>query len=263
MGYTSFSNLPLSAYNELSSKVEDRVYFINDEGTIRLNEVTYGAGGAGENNPAYIELENKTASTPATFEVDFSGKQIQKYAFEDAASGSIAFTVKNSGAAGDGYAPTVELQIPVSGEISTITFPEGAQVVDMPASLTGELSKSRTTEGVEIGITYHDLVFRNEKDRGGNWQTYVSHGYTWKEYSQEPKEFDDFWIEAREDDSTISCDNFNASYKLSSSFDKITWTPLTGSTIATGVNAGTKIYFIGNTTTLGSEEGWYRLASIF
>lgn len=202
------------------------------------------AQGGEEVNPAYIELEDKTASAPATFEVDFSGKQIQKYPFEDAASGSIAFTVKNSGAAGDGYAPTVELQVPVSGEISTITLPEGAQVVDMPASLTGELSNDR----IKKGITYHDLVFRNEKNFAGHWQTYISHGYSF----QELEEYDYFWLEAREDDSTVSCDNFNASYNLSSSFDKLTWTALTGSTIATGVSAGTKIYFIGNTTTLGT-----------
>ena len=59
MGYTSFSNLPLSAYNELSSKVEDRVYFINDEGTIRLNEVTYGAGG-GSGDKIYVEPDYLT-----------------------------------------------------------------------------------------------------------------------------------------------------------------------------------------------------------
>lgn len=59
MGYTSFSNLPLSAYNELSSKVEDRVYFINDEGTIRLNEVTYGAGGSG-GDKIYVEPDYLT-----------------------------------------------------------------------------------------------------------------------------------------------------------------------------------------------------------
>lgn len=208
--------------------------------------------GGEEVNPAYVELEDKTVSTPATFEVDFNGKQIQKYSLEDAASGSIAFTVKNSGASGDGYAPTVELQIPVSGEISTITLPEGAQVVDMPASLTGELSNDR----IKKGITYHDLVFRNEKNFAGHWQTYVSHGYSF----QELQEYDYFWLEAREDDSTVSCDNFNASYNLSSSFDKLTWTALTGSTIVTGVSAGTKIYFIGNTTTLGSTSlgaGWY------
>lgn len=249
----SFNSLTKAQYDALSAITPDRIYFLTDTGKLKLNGVDYGAGGAGGGNPAYVELEDKTASAPATFEVDFSGKQIQKYPFEDAASGSISFSLKNSGASGDGYAPTVEIQIPLSGEVSTITLPEGAQVVDMPASLPGELSQSRITDGVKMGITYHDLVFRNEKDRVGNWQTYISHGYSWKEYSEEPKEFDDFWIEAREDDSTISCDNFDAKYKLSSSFDKITWTPLTGSTIATGVSSGAKLYFIGDTTALGSS----------
>lgn len=247
----SFNSLTKAQYDALSAITTDRIYFLTDTGELKLNGVDYGAGGAGGGNPAYVELEDKTASTPATFEVDFSGKQIQKYPFEDAASGSIAFTVKNSGASGDGYAPTIELQIPVSGEISTITLPEGAQVVDMPASLTGELTNDR----IKKGITYHDLVFRNEKNFAGHWQTYVSHGYSF----QELEEYDYFWLEAREDDSTVSCDNFSADYNLSSSFDKLTWTALTGSTIATGVSAGTKIYFIGNTTTLGSKNwtlGW-------
>lgn len=63
MGYASFSNLPLSAYNELSSKVEDRVYFINDEGTIRLNEVTYGAGGDGSDSTDYLTLRAEQANS--------------------------------------------------------------------------------------------------------------------------------------------------------------------------------------------------------
>lgn len=68
------------------------------------------------------------------------------------------------------------------------------------------------------------------------------------------EELDYFYIEALEDDSTISCENFNASYNLSSSLDGVTWTALTGSTVATGVNSGTKIYLAGNTTTLGSQS---------
>lgn len=71
----------------------------------------------------------------------------------------------------------------------------------------------------------------------------------------QPSLLDYFYIEALEDDSTLSFDNWDASYNLSSSFDKLTWTAMADSTIATGVNTGTKVYVIGNTTTLGSGGG--------
>ena len=69
----------------------------------------------------------------------------------------------------------------------------------------------------------------------------------------EPVLLDYFYVEALEDGSTISCSNLQSSHNLSASLDQKTWTPLTTSTVATGVEAGKKIYLAGNTDNLG---GW-------
>ena len=63
---------------------------------------------------------------------------------------------------------------------------------------------------------------------------------------------DYFYIEPLQDDATVVANGFSSSYRLSSSLDKKTWTALTGSTVATGVQAGAKVYLRGDTSTLGS-----------
>ena len=242
------SNFATETYvdEQISGKLDAPSGGISGQVLTKTNDgVEWATGGGVAINPAYIEVEEKTALAPAKFIVDFSGKQIQKYEINDAAGGAIEIEIINSGKA-DGYASTVELQVPLSSDVDSITLSPNVQVIDIPDSLTGDLQDDRIAKS----ILYHDFVFRNEKNFIGKWQTYMNHSYVFKEYQN----YDYFWIEAREDDSTITCDNFNASYNLSSSFDKVTWTALTGSTVATGVNAGMKIYIIGNTTTLGSTS---------
>ena len=187
--------------------------------------------------------------------MDFkNGKKIQKYGLGSAASGTIEISIAGMDGIPSGVAPTVELQIPVFEEVSTVSLPASLHVISMPQSLAGG------EEGRDyLRYAYHDIVFRAERDCSNEWKTYVNYAYDFTEDKRIEDTREYFYIEAMEDGSTFSCDGFNASYKLSSSFDRVNWTALTGSTVATGVSAGTKMYLIGDTTDLGSlsyTAGW-------
>ena len=209
----------------------------------------------GGDDPKNVPIEEKTSAASNSYVVDFkNGKKIQKYDLGSAASGTIEISIAGMDGIPSGVAPTVELQIPVFEEVSTVSLPASLHVISMPQSLAGG------EEGrYYLRYAYHDIVFRAEKDCNGEWRTYANYAYDFTEDKpiEDTREY--FYIEAMEDDSTFSCDGFNASYKLSSSFDRVNWTALTGSTVATGVSAGTKMYLIGVTTSLGSlsyTAGW-------
>ena len=203
----------------------------------------------------FVSVEEKTLGESGAYEVDFvNGKKIQKYSVTDFARGTAEITLASLDGAPADSAPTVELQLPVLDEVGTLSLPSSLNVISMPESLEGG-----EEQRYKIRCKYHDIVFRAERDCNGEWRTYANYAYDFTEDKpiEDTREY--FYIEAMEDDSTFSCDGFNASYKLSSSFDRVNWTALTGSTVATGVSAGTKMYLIGATTDLGSlsdTAGW-------
>ena len=89
--------------------------------------------------------------------------------------------------------------------------------------------------------------------KAGSWESVGGNGGGGGEPAPGGESSQDyFYVEALENGSTIACENFSSSYGLSSSMDKVTWTTLTGNTVATGVQAGTKVYLRGNTSTLES-----------
>ena len=209
----------------------------------------------GGDDPKNVPIEEKTSAASNSYVVDFkNGKKIQKYDLGSAASGTIEISIAGMDGIPSGVAPTVELQIPVFEEVSTVSLPASLHVISMPQSLSG----AEEGRGY-LRYAYHDIVFRAEKDCNGEWRTYVNYAYDFTEDKPVEDTREYFYIEAMEDNSTFSCDGFKASYKLSSSFDRVNWTALTGSTVATGVSAGTKMYLIGDTTDLGSlsyTAGW-------
>ena len=182
--------------------------------------------------------------------MDFvNGKKIQKYPVTDSARGTAKITLASLDGAPADSAPTVELQLPVLDEVGTLSLPSSLNVISMPKSLEGgEEQRDR------IRCKYHDIVFRAEKDCNGEWRTYANYAYSFDESREVEDTRDYFWIKPLEDGSTISCDGFNASYGISSSFDRVNWTALTGATVASDVAAGTKVYLIGDTPTLGSDS---------
>ena len=197
----------------------------------------------------FVSVEEKALGESGAYEVDFvNGKKIQKYSVTDFARGTAKITLASLDGAPADSAPTVELQLPVLDEVGTLSLPSSLSVISMPKSLEGgEEQRDR------IRCKYHDIVFRAEKDCNGEWRTYVNYAYSFDESREVEDTRDYFWIKPLEDGSTISCSNFNASYGISSSFDRVNWTALTGATVASDVAAGTKVYLIGNTPTLGSE----------
>ena len=198
----------------------------------------------------FVSVEEKALGESGAYEVDFvNGKKIQKYPVTDSARGTAKITLASLVGAPADSAPTVELQLPVLDEVETLSLPSSLSVISMPKSLEGgEEQRDR------IRCKYHDIVFRAEKDCNGEWRTYVNYAYSFDEGREVEDTRDYFWIKPLEDGSTISCSNFNASYGISSSFDRVNWTALTGATVASDVAAGTKVYLIGDTSTLGSTS---------
>ena len=198
----------------------------------------------------FVSVEEKALGESGAYEVDFvNGKKIQKYPVTDSARGTAKITLASLVGAPADSAPTVELQLPVLDEVETLSLPSSLNVISMPKSLEGgEEQRDR------IRCKYHDIVFRAEKDCNGEWRTYVNYAYSFDEGREIEDTRDYFWIKPLEDGSTISCSNFNASYGISSSFDRVNWTALTGATVASDVAAGTKVYLIGDTSTLGSTS---------
>ena len=198
----------------------------------------------------FVSVEEKTLGASGAYEVDFvNGKKIQKYPVTDSARGTAKITLAGLDGAPADSAPTVELQLPVLDDVGTLSLPSSLNVISMPKSLEGGEEQRN-----KIRWKYHDIVFRAEKDCNGEWRTYANYAYSFDESREGEDTRDYFWIKPLEDGSTISCNKFNASYSISSSFDRVNWTALTGATIASGVAAGTKVYLIGNTSTLGSGQ---------
>ena len=199
----------------------------------------------------FVSVEEKALGESGAYEVDFvNGKKILKYPVTDSARGTAKITLASLDGAPADSAPTVELQLPVLDEVETLSLPSSLNVISMPKSLEGgEEQRDR------IRCKYHDIVFRAEKDCNGEWRTYANYAYSFDEGREVEDTRDYFWIKPLEDGSTISCSNFNASYGISSSFDRVNWTALTGATVASDVAAGTKVYLIGDTSTLGTDSG--------
>ena len=208
------------------------------------------AWGEAAQDTKFVSVEEKALGESGAYEVDFvNGKKIQKYLVTDFARGTAKITLASLVGAPADSAPTVELQLPVLDEVGTLSLPSSLNVISMPKSLEGgEEQRDR------IRCKYHDIVFRAEKDCNGEWRTYANYAYSFDESCDVEDTRDYFWIKPLEDGSTISCGGFKASYSISSSFGRANWTALTGATVASGVAAGTKVYLIGDTSTLGSTS---------
>ena len=206
--------------------------------------------GEAAQDPKFVSVEEKALGESGAYEVDFvNGKKIQKYSVTDFARGTAKITLASLDGAPADSAPTVELQLPVLEEVGTLSLPSSLSVISMPNSLEGG-----EEQRYKIRCKYHDIVFRAEKDCNGEWRTYANYAYSFDESRAVEDTRDYFWIKPLEDGSTISCSNFSASYSISSSFDRVNWTALTGATVASDVAAGTKVYLIGDTPTLGSDS---------
>lgn len=197
---------------------------------------------SGELNPVNVPTENKTTLS-GTFIADFKGKTIQKYDLASAVSGSLEIGVSGLPNKSDydrlgNVSPTVELQIPVIGNVSTISLPSGFNVVDMPTEL----------EYVSGLCTYHDIVLRCEKDFAGRNKIYVNYSYKFNEYEDLT---DYLCFTANEDDSSVTFGDADGRsdvpYELpyiEISYDKKSWQPYTFQTTVP-LNANEKVYFRG------------------
>ena len=61
--------------------VQDRIYFLSDEGKLKLNGDEYNAHGG---DPKKLEIEMKSREAEFPFIVDFTGFKVQKYTMDSA-----------------------------------------------------------------------------------------------------------------------------------------------------------------------------------
>lgn len=141
-----FSGL-LSSINEISRE-------------IGVDEIPEGDGFVPIIQKALVYSETKTYD--GSYQVDFSGKQIQRYT--QAAGGSLTISFTGLEGMNPDVVPTVELQIPITSDVSTISLPASVQVIDMPFSLEGG-----------TGII-HDIVFRAQ-NIGSSWKVFANYSY--------------------------------------------------------------------------------------
>ena len=110
-------------------------------------------------------------------------------------------------------------------------------------------------EGHGFGVyRYHDVTVRAERRKDGTPFVCLDRPYSFDESVSMEDTRDYFYIEPMEDGATVTCENFDQSYGLSSSLDRVTWTALTGGTVATGLSAEQKVHLIGDTDTLGNKN---------
>ena len=171
---TTVSQLTNDSGYQTASDVETAISGKQDEITAN-NKLDFAMlSGVPEDNPALVPIELKTATSDCVYEVDFTGKAIQKYDLASATAGSNSIEIQFTNLANvpSGVAPTTELQIPVTeDDVSTITLPVGTQVVEMPDTLAYTSGK----------IAYHDIVFRAEKDVNDDMVVYCNYAYKFEE----------------------------------------------------------------------------------
>ena len=180
-----------------------------------------------------IKVDDKVAS--GAFVVDFAGAQIQKYDVDSAVSGSLTIQYDNLDIP-EGTAPTVELQVPVTGDVSTVNLPADTQVIEMPDTLTG---------GV---YTYHDIVFRAQKDFNDAVKVYANYAYKFNE------EINYLRFTANENNSAVALvAEGNSSLVpinlIEYSTDKENWQTYTLGNIITLQNVGDTVYIRGENPT--------------
>ena len=171
---TTVSQLTNDSGYQTASDVETAISGKQDEITAN-NKLDFAMlSGVPEDNPALVPIELKTVASDCVYEVDFTGKAIQKYDLASATGGSNSIEIQFTNLANvpNGVAPTTELQIPVTeDDVSTITLPVGTQVVEMPDTLAYTSGK----------IAYHDIVFRAEKDVNDDMVVYCNYAYKFEE----------------------------------------------------------------------------------
>lgn len=125
-------------------------------------------------NLSFIPIEIKSKGEATSFVVDFTGKAIQKYNIASSISGTLAIDFTNTDEFPENTVPTIELQVPITGNVSTITLPANVQPIDIPDSI----------EYVSA-YTYCDFVFRIENDFNDEPVIYANFAYQFIEKENE------------------------------------------------------------------------------
>ena len=245
-GKADKSEIPLSTSqltNDSRFITEDALSGKQDKITSE-NKLAYDliSGAPAESNPVNVTFEKKNTLSAGVFTADFNGKQIQKYGIDYAARDKIEIQLENAETIPSGTAPTIELQVPSFGAESII-FPSSVQLID-------ELPE--TIENITGKLTYHDIVFRAEKDEKDAVKVYANYAYKFSE-----DEVDYLYIEAVDDGDIIKLTTQYGSPTIPTlyySYDKVNWNSVLLDADINLLNAGDKVYFKGDNTIINTPE---------
>ena len=245
-GKADKSEIPLSTSqltNDSGFITEDALSGKQDKITSE-NKLAYDliSGAPTEPNPVNVTFEKKNTLSAGVFTADFNGKQIQKYGIDYAARDKIEIQLENAETIPSGTAPTIELQVPSFGA-ETIIFPSSVQLID-------ELPE--TIENVTGKLTYHDIVFRAEKDEKDAVKVYANYAYKFSE-----DEVDYLYIEAVDDGDIIKLTTQYGSPIIPTlyySYDKVNWNSVLLDADINLLNAGDKVYFKGDNAIINTPE---------
>lgn len=194
-----------------------------------------------------------TYNNNKNYYLSFNHTPIQKYDTNSLAGGEITVILQNEDLgtfqeeAGNNLVDTVELQIPLSSAVTSIsydlTFAKNIEIIDMPDTLD--------CDGGNEAVTYHDIVFRTERDFNGDRTVYVNHAYKFYEY------FDYFYVKMHYNDDAIALNangNNPPEAEFEYSIDRKTWQSYTPGTV---INGGKTVYFRGVGNDALAQPSWY------
>ena len=161
--------------------MQDRIYFLSDEGTLRLNGDDYGASGAGSNE---IPVEIKTRSEGEPFVLDFTGGRIQKYTMDSAPSMNdpyLFFSIVDSDLSG--VTQTIEVHVPIGSKEDDYNGEELPYMFPSSCILSQDKFKldygSYDDDNMLDIKHYNVFIAKATRDENGNWKHYVNldHSY--------------------------------------------------------------------------------------
>lgn len=254
--------------------MQDRIYFLSDEGTLKLNGDDYGASGVGSNE---IPVEIKTRSEGEPFVLDFTGGRIQKYTMDSAPSMNdpyLPFSIVDSDLSG--VTQTIEVHVPIG------SLEDDYGNADIPYMFPSSCILSQDKFDFNYGLYddnnmldikyYNVFIAKATRDENGDWKHYVNLDHSYPDAKHIEVDYLSFtphgnnqvklqFLQHRYKDELPWIFGNDRNFDLSYSFDKANWTAYNYST-ASGeevaetitLNPGEIVYFRGNNDSFYAYE---------
>lgn len=254
--------------------MQDRIYFLADEGKLKLNGDDYGASGAGSNE---IPVEIKTRGENEPFVLDFTGSKIQKYTIDSAPSMNdpyLFFDVVDSDLSG--VTQTIEVHVPIGSLADDYSSEELSYMFPSSCILSKDefdFIYGTYDDDSMLEVKYYNVfIAKATRDENGEWKHYVSLDYAYPDAKPIEVDYLSFtphgdnqvklqFIQHRQEDEApwlFGSSNSGYDFDLYYSFDKDNWTPYSYSTVSGEEEAEIIMLDPGETVYLrGNNDSFY------